>query len=118
MTPSPKEALELHTICDDCGKEIMHDKANWADDGSSYCPSCRTLEPMHTRAALATLPPSDRTADVTVEQAARKCADDLVLIVEAATKMAHRTGNTFVIDRARVASMIAGHFDAFTVRRR
>lgn len=62
--------------------------------------------------------PSDRAADVTVEQAAHKCADDLVLIVEAATKMAHRTGNTFVIDRARVASMIAGHFNAYTVGRR
>ncbi len=45
--------LPQHTICDDCGEEILHDKANWADDGSSYCRSCRTLEPMHTRAARA-----------------------------------------------------------------
>lgn len=53
-------------------------------------------------------------ADAGVRRAARKCTDELVNIVEAATKMASRTGNTFVIDRSRVDSMIAGHFSTLS----
>jgi hypothetical protein len=43
---------------------------------------------------------------------ARECADELVLTVEAAERVAKRTGNTFVIDRERVAQMIAGRLSA------
>lgn len=49
-------------------------------------------------------PPPDRR-----EIVARECADELVQIVEAAERVAKRTGNTFVIDRAKVAAMIRGH---------
>lgn len=36
-----REALELHTICDDCGNSsLAHDRAVWTDDGSSFCPGC------------------------------------------------------------------------------
>jgi hypothetical protein len=48
--------------------------------------------------------PADRR-----EIVARECADELVQIVEAAERVAKRTGNTFVIDRAKVAAMIRGH---------
>lgn len=98
----------LRRLASDCDKQECMGDASPGD--------AKDLQELLSKPSV--LEPSDRTADVTVEQAARKCADDLVLIVEAATKMARRTGNTFVIDRARVASMIAGHFNAFTVGRR
>lgn len=66
--------------------------------------------------------PSSTRSEVTVEECARRCADELVVIVEAATKVARRTGNTFVMDRQKVATMIAGHFapllDQFEIRRK
>jgi len=45
-----------------------------------------------------------------VKSSARDSANELVEIIEAAQRQARRTGNTFVIDRQRVASMIAGRF--------
>lgn len=47
-----------------------------------------------------------------IEKSARRCADELVEIVESATRAANRTGNTFTLDRQRVSSMIAGNFSA------
>jgi len=41
---------------------------------------------------------------------ARECADGLVDVCETAQRVARRTGNTFVLDRDRVATMIAGKF--------
>ena len=38
--PKPK-VQERWTICEDCGKGIVDEDANWMDDGSSYCKSCR-----------------------------------------------------------------------------
>lgn len=32
------------TVCDDCGRnDLPADEAVWADDGASYCKTCRTL---------------------------------------------------------------------------
>lgn len=48
------------------------------------------------------------TNDSRLREVALIIADDLIGICETATKVAHRTGNTFVIDRQRTASMIQG----------
>lgn len=57
-------------------------------------------------------PPAPQAVEaVGVDTIARICADDLVPIIETATRVANRTGNTFVIDRQKVATMIAGHFN-------
>jgi len=57
-------------------------------------------------------PPAPQAVDaVSVDTIARICADDLVPIIETATRVANRTGHTFVIDRQKVATMIAGHFN-------
>lgn len=47
MADKPKASTRKwpqETICEECGKWIDHDTAMWADDGSSYCPTCRTLD--------------------------------------------------------------------------
>ena len=37
-------ATQLFTVCDDCGRDdLPADEAVWADDGASYCKTCRTL---------------------------------------------------------------------------
>jgi hypothetical protein len=40
------ERREQFTICDDCGKSDLYaTDAVWTEDGSSFCPTCRTLTP-------------------------------------------------------------------------
>jgi hypothetical protein len=60
------------------------------------------------RAALAQLDSAD--ARERIAGAARKCADDLANMLEASVRVAHRTGNSFALDRNKTASMIAGYF--------
>lgn len=62
---------------------------------------------MSTYAAPAPQPPVEG-----LREAALACADDLIAVCEAASRAAERTGNTFVLDRQRVAGFIQGRLAA------
>lgn len=57
--------------------------------------------------ALAPQPPVEGLREATLA-----CADDLIAVCEAASRAAKRTGNTFVLDRQRVAGFIHGRLAA------
>lgn len=41
---------EQRTICEACGNaNLAHDRAAWAEDGTSYCPQCRPTEQGETK---------------------------------------------------------------------